>query len=442
VFDFLLYYLITTELTSVLDSKINHEIEHVSSSFYVIGDSIIITRPSEFQEKDLVEIYDNSFFLQIYKNNGRRILLSDNVISFGAIDIAFPEFDSPVYFTNTKTPKEVLRSGYKNLFNEKGEKIGYLQISARRIFLESALGNLFLYNLIILPFVLLIVIVASIVISKKLVKPIYSIISTANRISAFELRQRLPLEDDPQDEMEQLKITLNNLFERLETQVKEISSFADNASHQLMTPLATLISEIDFILKRNEISSDIKSSLIIMKEQTARIQKIVSSLLMMARAEKNRNVKNLVFSLNSLINNSIKPFYLDNTIEYQIEDEIFLRGNAEYFFIAIQNIIENAIKYSPPNSKIKFQCQKDGEKIVISISDEGIGIPDNEKTRIFERFYRGENVEKLGTKGTGLGLSLSRTIITSMGGSIGIKDNMPQGTIVIINLPLVKMDED
>jgi signal transduction histidine kinase len=304
------------------------------------------------------------------------------------------------------------------------------------------LGNLFLYNLIILPFVLLIVIVASIVISKKLVKPIYSIISTANRISAFELRQRLPLEDDPQDEMEQLKITLNNLFERLETQVKEISSFADNASHQLMTPLATLISEIDFILKRNEISSDIKSSLIIMKEQTARIQKIVSSLLMMARAEKNRNVKNLVFSLNSLINNSIKPFYLDNTIEYQIEDEIFLRGNAEYFFIAIQNIIENAIKYSPPNSKIKFQCQKDGEKIVISISDEGIGIPDNEKTRIFERFYRGENVEKLGTKGTGLGLSLSRTIITSMGGSIGIKDNMPQGTIVIINLPLVKMDED
>ncbi len=437
VFDFLLYYLITFQLTSVLDSKISHEIEHILPSFKVVDSSIVIIRPSEFDEKDLVDLYDNSFFLQIYKNDGSILLHSKNIPQFGKIDVNFPSFAAGKYYTDTQTKKELLRSGYKKLFNEKGEQIGLLQLSARKLLLEAALQKILYYNLLILPFILVLVILISIFISKKLVEPINSIINTAGRITALNLSQRLDIDSDPHDEINRLKFTLNDLFERLENQVREISSFADNASHQLMTPLTTIISELDYALQKNNQDVDLKSSLVVAKEQSEKILKIIKSLLIMARIGNNYSHSNFVFSLETIVKNSIKVLYKENNIEYKVDDEIYLRGNSEYFSMVLHNILDNAIKYSGRSSPIVFLASKFEDKVKIIVKDEGIGIPDKEKTKIFERFYRGENAEKIGIKGTGLGISLASAIIRSMKGEIKIEDNKPKGTQVIISLPLV-----
>lgn len=441
IFNLLLFVLIDSILISVLDSKIDHEIEHVWSSFSVVRDSIIITRSSEFKEKDLVEDYDNSFFVQIYKINGEKILVSENIKYLGGISLEFPNFNESVFFLNTKTKREILRTGYKNLYNKDGKKIGYLQISARRIFLEKAKNDIIYYNIIILPIVILLIILTSIVISKKLLKPIDIIISTAKKISAFELSKRLPIDDDYTDEINQLKITLNNLFERLENQINEIASFTNNASHQLLTPITTIKSELDFILKKYNLHGEAKSSILLVIHQVNKIEKIVSTLLIMARTENNRNINNFIFSFNTILNN-LNTFYPNLIYTKKVDEEIFLRGNSEYFTMTLQNLVDNAIKYSPPNSEIKFFYTIIGNELLIKIIDQGIGIPENEKSRVFERFYRAGNAENLGIRGTGLGLSFAKTIINSMNGRIEIEDNIPKGTAINIRIPTMQLDDN
>ena len=100
---------------------------------------------------------------------------------------------------------------------------------------------------------------------------------------------------------------------------------------------------------------------------------------------------------------------------------------------AVNNLLENAIKYSPKQKPINFFLKKDGDKIKLKVSDEGIGIPDNEKTKIFERFYRIGNEEVRKTKGTGLGLYLCKKIAEDHNADIRVTNNHPTGSIFVVD---------
>lgn len=440
VFNLILYYVINYQLTDVLDSKIRHEMEHVWSAFEIKNNKVNIIRASEFQESDLVKMSDNPFFLQIYSSTGQVLFASENIKYFNTIPLVYPSFDSPEYFTNTITENEEIRTGYKKIFNEAGRHIGFFQLSARRLRLEEALTKILIYNLLLLPFILVIIVFISIFISKKTIKPIRSIIDTADRISAVNLKERLQFDTDPDDEMSKLKSTLNNLFDRLEIQIQQIASFSDNASHQLMTPLTTINAELDFVIKKEALNIDTRQSLLIIKEQSDQIIGIIKSLLIMARAGKDSFDSNLIFSVNSVIEKSIKPFFPQANIQYDIKEEIYLRGRGENFTIVLQNLLDNAIKYSSADSKITFASNLVNNNAEITISDNGLGIPSQEKERVFERFYRSKRADELGIKGYGLGLSLVKAIVLSMNGKIELKDNETRGTKVILTFPIVRLE--
>ena len=103
--------------------------------------------------------------------------------------------------------------------------------------------------------------------------------------------------------------------------------------------------------------------------------------------------------------------------------------------MVLENLIGNAIKYSSDNDKIKIIVEEAIDSIIISVFDNGIGISDAEKIKVFERFYRGDNVESSGIKGHGLGLNLVKIVVNKMGGKIAIHDNEPRGTIFILEMP-------
>jgi len=440
VFNILLYFLITYQLTSVLDSKIRHEIEHIWSSFEIKNNSLHIIRPSEFEESDLVKLNDNPFFLQIYSVAGQMHLQSENIRYFDKIPLSFPEFSSVEYFENTQTTNELVRTGYRKLFNKDKLLIGYMQLSARRLRLVSALENIFYYNLLLMPLIFIIIVIVSVYISKKTVKPINSIIKTANRISAINLKERLEFDTEPEDEMSKLKSTLNNLFERLENQIHQISAFSDNASHQLMTPLTAINAELDYAINKDISDDELKQSLLIAREQSDRLVAIIKSLLIMARAGKDNYNNNYVFLLDSLIDKYIRPVFSNYNLQFLIQKDIYIRGREENFTIVLQNLIDNAIKYSDHNSIVTVASIQKGNKAEIIISDNGIGIPDDEKNKVFERFYRSKHTEELGITGYGLGLSLVKSITLSMNGTIELLDNTPSGTKVKVVLPALTVE--
>ncbi len=440
VFNLFLYFIISYQLTATLDNKIRHELEHISSAFKVLNDTIAIVRPSEFQESDLVKLTDNPFFLQIYTKNGRLLLSSNNTKYFNPIPFSYPQFNSSEYFTNTITNKEVVRTLYTKLYSQNNLFIGYIQLSTRKLRLDSAVQNVLYYNLLILPIMLVIIAIASIFISKITLKPINSIIEIANRISAVNLKERLSLDPDPDDEINKLKTTLNNLFERLEGQILQISAFSNNASHQLMTPLTAINAELDFAIKKEIKDEELKNALIVARNQSESMVKIIRSLLIMARSGKDYYDQNHIFSLESLFDNQIKPLFQSSKVNYFIQKDIYIRGRDENFIIVLQNLIDNAVKYSTNNTEVTVIANTIGQNAKIIVKDNGIGIPDNEKQKVFERFYRSEQVQNIGIDGYGLGLSLVKSILLSMNGIIEILDNVPTGTIIIITLPLVKIE--
>ena len=106
--------------------------------------------------------------------------------------------------------------------------------------------------------------------------------------------------------------------------------------------------------------------------------------------------------------------------------------------MVIENIIDNALKYSN-NEEVFLSGRISGDRVEIKVKDKGIGIPDEEKDKVFERFYRGSRSDRDGIKGYGLGLSIASLVVAKMSGEIYITNNTPQGSIFVIDLPLVNL---
>lgn len=424
-----------------IDSRLKHEVEHIIATFEVVDSSVILIHKRELNEPDLKFVTDNPYFLQVYDTKGLIFFESENIKLFPQILLGFPVNFDPYYFESVIVNNERLRSIYKQLVNQKDEVIGYIQLSVIQKSYNKVLSQIFIINLISLPLIIIVVIIVSIFLAKKSYHPINKIIELANTISATNLSERLDFEAEQNDELGKLKNTLNSLFSRLENQIKEISEFTDNASHQLMTPLTAIKSELDFILKKNHPVEEYKETCSILMQQTDRLISMVRTMLIMSKECSNCSNNNNVFNLSNLLNNEIREIYSNQNINYDIEKNIYVRGKSEYFSLVVQNLLNNAVKYSPDKSKISLKLESSNERIKLLVIDEGIGISDKEKIKIFNRFYRVEEKRINNTRGYGLGLSLVKSVTESMGGKVTVYDNKPQGSIFEIILPIIKFDQ-
>jgi signal transduction histidine kinase len=422
-----------------LDSRLAHELEHINNSIIAVGDSIAVIYPGELLEPDLRFVTENPFFLQIYNLEGKLFLQSENLGKYEKILLGFPNDFSPYYFESYFVKKEHLRTIYKQLYNRENTHIGYMQLSTFHSSFNKVVINIFWFNLILLPIIVLAIIYLSIFLAKKSYSPINRIIDLSNSISATNLSKRLDYYAEPEDELGKLKNTLNSLFERLESQIKEISQFTDNASHQLMTPLTAIKTELDYILKRDHTLEEYRDTCNILKDQTDRMIVMVKTMLIMSRGCSDCTDNNNVFNFSKLLNDEIKNIYPSSNVQFEVEQNIYLRGKSEYFSTVIQNLISNSVKYSPKDSIINVSAIKEDNKLIFKVIDNGIGIPEKEKINIFKRFYRIDTNEVNSVSGYGLGLSLVKSVTESMGGTIKVFDNKPTGSIFEIQIPVLEL---
>lgn len=436
---FLVFTLFTLNIVLIddVDSRLSHEIEHISHSIAIIGDSLEIIFPGELQEPDLKYVTENPFFLQVYDLKGKILLQSENLMNHAPILAGFPNSFSPYYFESFFIKEEHLRTIYKPLINENKDHIGYMQLSAHHTSFNKIVKTILWFNVFALPLIIIVIGLISIFLAKKSYSPINKIIDLANSISATNINSRLTYEAESEDELGKLKNTLNSLFDRLETQISEISQFTDNASHQLMTPLTAIKTELDYILKRDFEISDYKETCNILKDQTDRMIAMVRTMLIMSRDCSDCTDGANVFQFSKLLENEIS-FINNQRLVFDIEKDIYLRGNSEYFSNVLQNLFNNALKYSPNEKEVSVSLISKKGMAIMRIADQGIGIDDNEKENVFKRFYRVERDDVQKKSGYGLGLSLVKSVTTSMGGKIKVFDNKPNGTIFELKLPLLK----
>lgn len=122
------------------------------------------------------------------------------------------------------------------------------------------------------------------------------------------------------------------------------------------------------------------------------------------------------------------------------EDFIFARIDAKLIVQVIINLVDNAVKYTPAGSLIQIRTEKKNGMVQVTVSDNGPGIPDDQKEKVFDMFYSGANKVADSRRSLGLGLSLCRSIINAHGGSIFVSDNQPRGAVFIFTLPLGEVE--
>jgi signal transduction histidine kinase len=278
--------------------------------------------------------------------------------------------------------------------------------------------------------------------SNYMLMPLRNVIKSVKKIKAENLHMRLDVKQG-RDEMSQLAETFNNMLNRLETAFETQNNFISNASHELRTPLTVISGEVELAMKTEDDSKKQHQALTKIKDEAERLGSILTSLLGLAQSGFNgKNQPWEEVRIDELlweVINSIKQIHPDHKIEVDLnklpedEKQLTLKANKNLIKLALSNIVNNASKYSN-NNIVNIAIESNQQIISISVTDRGIGIPQNDIQHIFEPFYRASNTNDF--KGYGVGLPLSLNIIRLHRGSIAIKSQEGIGTEIKILLPI------
>ncbi len=237
-------------------------------------------------------------------------------------------------------------------------------------------------------------------------------------------------------------IVLNDITEQEEL-IKLKQEFIENVSHELRTPLTSIKSYAETLLDGALEDKSISHKFLnVIENETSRIISMVNDLLVLSRLDKKENILNLDdVEVNSLVKRSIEGIEgiadrkgLLIRTEYR-DSNIWIKGDMNRIIQVITNVLENAMKYTSSGGEIKVETRIIEEGAKILIRDSGIGIPDGDLNRIFERFYRVDKARSREKGGSGLGLAISREIVKAHGGKIKVFSEEDKGTTIELMFP-------
>lgn len=234
-------------------------------------------------------------------------------------------------------------------------------------------------------------------------------------------------------------------FNRLAEVNQMKSEFVSIVSHQLRTPLSSLKWSLNLLMKGklDKIDNKQEEYLEIIKQSNERMIKLVNDLLDVSRIEQGRlGLRPEKISLSNLVKDLISemtPLAQANNVllEMEIDDNLpEVLADPGRLRLAIGNLLDNAIKYIKEKGRVKIKLNKRNNQVKCQIEDNGVGIPENQKNQVFQKFFRSENIMKHQIKGTGLGLFIAKAIIETSGGKIGFISQEGIGSTFWFTLPI------
>jgi heavy metal sensor kinase len=274
------------------------------------------------------------------------------------------------------------------------------------------------------------------------------VIATAQRIHSGNLKQRLT-EKPTGDEIQQLTRTLNQMFERLDASFRQMVRFTADASHELRTPLTVIRGNLELLLRWRPTtngplaSPETKETLGQTLEETERLSKIVGQLLELAQIDSGEvRLEYETFDLAELAQTTAEQMSLladDKGVQLQTEatSPVIFDGDRHRIKQVLLNLIDNGIKYCPSGSEVRLRLSRDSSNILIEVTDNGPGIPEESLTHLYDRFYRIDRARSRELGGTGLGLSICKSICEAHGGRIEATSQPGKGTTFRVRLPLL-----
>ncbi|MFD1441613.1 HAMP domain-containing sensor histidine kinase [Lacticaseibacillus hegangensis] len=274
--------------------------------------------------------------------------------------------------------------------------------------------------------------------AKRLNRPLVALTQATKQITDqpdSSYHERLPVPEAPQ-EVRELSQEFNRLLHSLNDQVIRDNQFVSDASHELRTPLTAIRGHVALLRRHGQAHPElIPDSLAVIDDESMKMQKLIESLLALSRMD-HAEVQVAPFDLAGLTRRVVSRFSPQSkqTLKVVLPEQLPVLANAESVEHALLSLLSNANKYVPANTIVTVSGEKVGGHVELSVADLGPGIPDSEKSHVFDRFFRLDESRSKAISGTGLGLAITRRLITLSGGTIRVVDNQPRGSRFIINL--------
>jgi signal transduction histidine kinase/outer membrane murein-binding lipoprotein Lpp len=304
---------------------------------------------------------------------------------------------------------------------------------------EAEINHVRRLFLLALPLALAAVALGGWIVAGRALRPLRVIADTAARVTSRGLDQRIPLSgEDP--EIDRLSTMLNRMMDRLEAGFQQATRFTADASHELKTPLAILCGELENALQTAKPGSPEQQTFSGLLEETQRFGRIISSLLLLSRADAGQLVPALEpVDLNLLLREVLEDTAVlaeDAHLELQTEPlpEVTVSADPALLRLALLNLLTNAVKYNEPGGVIRVSAELAGDGVVLRIGNSGPGIPADDQPRVFSRFHRANRGLAQRVDGIGLGLSLTREILHAHRATVELKESRRGWTLFEVRM--------
>jgi len=299
------------------------------------------------------------------------------------------------------------------------------------------------YLLLFAPLLLLVAAGGGYWLSRRALAPVDALVRTAREVSGTNLSSRVQ-KLETGDELQRLSDTLNEMLDRIESAFLRITQFTADASHELRTPVSLIRTEAELALRRSRGESEYKESLRHILLEAERTTALIEQLLSLARTDSGRESLRLQpvdlrHTLHSVVDSWHQVAIIRN-LQFSADldspdfsvmgDETLLRRLADI-------LLDNAFKYTASPGSVHLSLESTEDSVVITVQDSGVGIAEEDQSKIFERFFRVDKARSRAQGGAGLGLAIAQWIVTQHRGSIRVDSRPDQGATFQVELPKI-----
>ena len=301
------------------------------------------------------------------------------------------------------------------------------------------------YLLMLAPLLLLVAALGGNWLSHLALAPVDAITRTAQTINATNLSRRLQ-SPETGDELQRLSETLNEMLARIEAAMLRITEFTADASHELRTPVALIRAEAEVALGRERTVDEYRAALQHVQIESERMTRLLEQMLALVRADSSSAAAQMAeFDLSALAHEAVESWQkVANSHGMKLEcafptKPVPITGDSAGLRRVLDILLDNAVKYSVAPGAIAVNLSSNGSDVVLRVRDEGVGLPPDEREKIFERFYRVDKARSRQIGGAGLGLAIAQWIVQQHHGTITVESTPGKGAEFIVTLPTAQV---
>ena len=392
-----------------------------------------IARIAEIYQGKILIINNNlNIVKDTYGLETGKYLISDEVIQCLNNGTKNRNYDRNSHYLKVTYP--ITDSTNKNI-------IGVIVMNSSTKDVQTILGSLKQRAVLFSLTLAVLIVVFAIYYSRKLTKPLTSVVNSINRVTEGYMDEKLSIKG--YYEVERISDSFNQMVTRLQKLENSRQEFVSNVSHELKTPITSIKVLADSLVMQGDAPVELyREFLVDITDEIERENKIINDLLSLVKLDKTSGDMNISsININDLLEQILKrlrPIAKKRNIEmiYESFRPVIAEVDEVKLSLAISNLIENAIKYNVDDGWVRVSLNADHKYFFIKVADSGIGIPEEAQDFIFERFYRVDKARSRESGGTGLGLAITKNAIQMHRGAIKVYSKEGEGTTFNVRIPL------